>query len=267
MKKIRLLSAVHADCARQMALDEAVLISCSQGKSLPTLRFYGFNPPAITLGVHQEIKNFDMEKIQKKGFGLTRRITGGTAVLHQGDFVYSLIFPEADLPHDIVGAYKYLSDGLVRGLDHIGIRVSKRESESKKREDSCYLNNNPYDVVFEGRKISGNALTRLNGYLMEQGTLIIEDNIKDLLDCQNLSDDQKERLCVKARERVGCISETLGRIPSFSELEDSMRKGFASLFSQSDYILEAGELTAYENDLAEQLYKEKYSTIEWRNHR
>ncbi len=265
MKKIRLINQIHTDGAKQMALDEAILTSCYEGKSPPTLRFYRFVPPAITLGVHQSIRNFNLEKVKEKGFDLVRRITGGTSVLHKGDFVYSLVLPEDDLPDKILDVYNQLSEGLVRGFHYLGVKVSKKNFSSKKREDSCYLNNNLYDIVFDGRKLSGNALTRVNGWLMEQGTLIIEDNIRDLLDCQNLLEKEKERLYEKARKKAGCINEALGRVPSFSEIEDSIRKGFADLFLQEGYSLEEGELTDHEKNLAEKLYNEKYSTIEWRD--
>jgi len=269
MKKIRLIKPIYTNGAKQMALDEAILISCSKGKSPPTLRFYQFDPPAITIGFHQNIKNFNLEKIQKKGFDIVRRMTGGTAVLHKDDFVYSLVFPEKGLPKKIVDVYNYLSDGLIEGLSHLGVSATKKDIFSNKREDTCYINSNPYDIVFdfkgESKKISGNALTRSDGYIMEQGTIIIKNNIEELLDCQNLSDKNRIKLYKMAIKKVTCIESILGRIPPFSEIENSIKKGFTDFFSKEGYILEEGELTNYEKTLAEKLYNEKYFTHQWRD--
>lgn len=265
MKEIRLLNPIYLDGVRQMALDEAILISCSEGKSLPTLRFYGFVPPTITIGFFQPIKNFDLDKIKKEGIGFVRRITGGTAILHKKDFVYSLILPEKGLPHRVVESYNYLSNGLVRGLNYLGVNVSKRKNLSKTREGSCYLNDNPYDICLNEKKISGNAQTRYNGFLLQHGTIILEDNLQELIECQNISEKQKNTLYDKSRKKVTCINSELGRTPSFSELEEAMKQGFQSLFSEKNLVLKKGKITEYEKKLAEELYKNKYATKEWRD--
>jgi len=43
-----------------MGLDEALLNAVSQGSSLPTLRFYGWNPPAVSLGYFRDYKKRSM---------------------------------------------------------------------------------------------------------------------------------------------------------------------------------------------------------------
>ncbi|MEM2956423.1 MAG: lipoate--protein ligase family protein [Candidatus Pacearchaeota archaeon] len=255
--EIRLIPIIEECGAMQMAIDEAILKSCSEGKSLPALRFYRFIPPAITIGYHQNINDFDLNKIKEKGFHLVRRITGGTAVLHKNDFVYSLILPEKGIPHKVLDAYNYLSEGLVKGLNNLGIKAYKRKILSKKREGNCYLNDNPYDIIVKHKKISGNAQTRLNGFLLQHGTIILDDNIQEIIECQNISEKQKKELFEKSKRKVGCIKDYLGTIPSFSELEEAMKKGFQSLFSEKGWILKQGQLTSYEKKLAEKIVMEK----------
>ena len=38
--------------AANMAVDQAIATACAAGESLPTLRFYRWQPPAISLGRH-----------------------------------------------------------------------------------------------------------------------------------------------------------------------------------------------------------------------
>lgn len=264
MEKYRLLPLIEDDCKMQMAIDEAITLACSEERSLPTLRFYVFSSPAVTLGYGQRTSNFNFEKEGKK-FDYVRRMTGGTAVLHKNDLVYSLILPEESLPHKIVDAYNYLSDGLVTGFKKLGLNAEKKNSESKERKDSCYLNSNPYDVVVNGKKISGNAQARLKGIVLQHGTIIIEDNLNELIDCMSLSEEKKIELINRAKTKVTCVKNELKRDIIISELEEVMLSGFKELFKQKEITFEKGVLTNYEKRLIEKLYKEKYSTEEW-NH-
>lgn len=265
MQKYRILPYMNDSGAMQMAIDEAITIACSERKSPPTLRFYSFNPSAITLGYGQRINILDFKKIEEKGFDYVRRITGGTGVLHKNDLVYSLILPEDSLPHKVLDAYNYLSDGLVIGLKRIGLKAEKKDYESKKRKDSCYLNSNPYDVMVNGMKISGNAQARLKGVVLQHGTIIIEDNLNELIECLNLRKDEKQNLSKSAKNKVTCIKNELRKEVTLSKLEEAMLLGFVELFNKRGINFKKGYLTDYEKHLAEKLCKEKYSTKEW-NH-
>ncbi|MCB9151627.1 MAG: hypothetical protein H6641_22970 [Caldilineaceae bacterium] len=44
-----------------MAVDHAIAEACAAGESLPTLRFYRWQPPAISLGRHQPLAEIDLE--------------------------------------------------------------------------------------------------------------------------------------------------------------------------------------------------------------
>ncbi len=263
MDRYRLLPSINEGGPMQMAIDEAVVISCSEGKSPPTLRFYTFAPPAITIGYHQEVENFGVDEIREKGFDFVRRITGGTAVLHKNDLVYSLVLPEFSLPNKITDAYNYLSDALVYGLKEIGLRAKKKKLVSEERKASCYLNSNPYDIVVNSKKISGNAQARIRGVVLQHGTIIIENNLPELFDCLTCEDRQRKDLLATARKKVTSVEKELGRRPSIAEVEEAMISGFRSLFSQKGISFRKNSLTDYETTLAEKLYREKYSTDRW----
>ncbi len=263
MDRYRLLPSINESGPMQMAIDEAVVISCSEGKSPPTLRFHTFAPPAITIGYHQEIETFDVDEIREKGFDFVRRLTGGTAVLHKNDLVYSLVLPEFSLPSKITDAYNYLSDGLVNGLKELGLSAKKRNSTSKKRKASCYLNSNPYDIVVNEKKISGNAQARISGVVLQHGTIIIENNFPNLFDCLACSDRQRRNFLETANRTVTSVEKELGRKPSIAEVEEAMISGFRTLFSQKGISFRENSLTDYERTLAGKLAQEKHSTNMW----
>ncbi len=246
-----------------MAIDEAIAISHSKDKSPPTLRFYTFTPPAITIGYHQEVENFDVDEIRKKKFDFVRRLTGGTAVLHKNDLVYSLVLPEFSLPRKITNAYNYLSDALIRGLKELGLPAKKKKLVSEERKDTCYLNSNPYDIVVNNKKISGNAQSRIRGVVLQHGTIIIKNNLPELFDCLICEDRQRRDFHATARKKVTSVEKELGRCPSIAEVEEAMISGFRTLFSQKGILFRKKSLTDYETTLAEKLYREKYSTDRW----
>ena len=81
-----------ADGLTNMALDEAIFQSVVVGESLPTLRFYTWERPTISLGYHQRNYPPHWDTLRWNGqtqdaqvLDRVRRPTGGRAVLHQGD--------------------------------------------------------------------------------------------------------------------------------------------------------------------------------------
>ena len=65
-----------------MAVDEAIAEAAAAGAVPPTLRFYRWNPPTVTLGRHQKLADVDETQIAARGYDLVRRATGGRAILH-----------------------------------------------------------------------------------------------------------------------------------------------------------------------------------------
>ncbi len=81
----RFLPFSYASGAENMAVDETILNSYLAGDALPTLRLYGFAPPAVSLGYAQKMSATDVNQLQKHGLEVVRRPTGGRAVLHSND--------------------------------------------------------------------------------------------------------------------------------------------------------------------------------------
>ncbi len=66
-----------------MAQDSALLADCEQGLIPPTVRFYGWSEPAITLGYSQNAEaELDRDLCRELGIAVVRRPTGGRALLH-----------------------------------------------------------------------------------------------------------------------------------------------------------------------------------------
>src|SRR5436305_7545112 len=108
-----------------MALDEVLLESVIAGGP-PVVRFYTWRPATLSLGVNQPVGEVDREEIERRGFGLVRRLTGGRAVLHQHELTYSVIARENDprVSGGVIESYRKISAALVAGLRSLGVEAN-----------------------------------------------------------------------------------------------------------------------------------------------
>ena len=92
----RLLQTGFNTAYSNMAIDRAILVANSNRHVPPTVRFYGWIPPAISLGYFQSVtEEIDVDACKKHGVDYVRRITGGGAVFHDKELTYSIVIPEA----------------------------------------------------------------------------------------------------------------------------------------------------------------------------
>lgn len=109
--------------AENMALDEAIMDAVAEGASLPTLRFYAWSPPCLSLGKRQPLEGVDAARCAADGVDVVRRTTGGWAILHTDELTYSIAARPDDPRAEgaILDAYRRLSQGLLAGLRHLGV--------------------------------------------------------------------------------------------------------------------------------------------------
>ena len=79
-----------------MAIDEAILYALAEGYGMPTLRFFQWAPPCLSLGYNQHWGEVDEATCKRLGYTWTRRPTGGKAILHTDEITYSLTIPQDD---------------------------------------------------------------------------------------------------------------------------------------------------------------------------
>ena len=121
MTCILIIDSEHSG-AYNMAFDGYFLENTIQ---FPILRFYNWNPPAVSIGYHQKIKNYDEKKFQDLGIDIVRRPTGGRAVLHNNEITYSVIIPESSeyFKLNIHELYYKISKAINAGLNDAGIET------------------------------------------------------------------------------------------------------------------------------------------------
>src|SRR5699024_1724072 len=125
------------DAAMNMAIDEALLHWQSKGEIRPTLRFYRWKRPSLTVGHFQNVqKTIDFLGVEKHACDFVRRLTGGSAVLHDHELTYSIVISEAHekIPYTVNDAYFVLAQGILEGYRNLGIEADFSLPDIKNRD-------------------------------------------------------------------------------------------------------------------------------------
>ncbi len=277
MREWRFIHTGHRSPAENMAIDEAILIAHSEGRVPPTLRFYGWNPPTLSIGYFQRAEQeIDLPALAARGYGFVRRSTGGRAVLHDKELTYSLVVSESyrGISGSITEAYRTLSMGLLHGFRNLGLEAEMvtpcckdRPAAGSKRDGSpaCFDSPSWYELVVEGRKIAGSAQLRTKGVVLQHGSIPLEmdaDALFELLrfPSEPVKERQKQAFIRKAVSINQLLEAKEKETVGIEKVERAFLDGFAGGLDIS-FVLSG--LTAYEEELASRLVKEKYGSPSW----
>ncbi|MDY7012823.1 MAG: biotin/lipoate A/B protein ligase family protein [Cyanobacteriota bacterium] len=173
-KTWRFIPLLNAPGTVQMQIDRWLLEQQRKGDRAPTLRFYTWDPAAISLGYHQRNYPEFWRELhwQRKPIDIVRRPTGGRAVLHQGDLTYALVTSElANLRRAI--AYETLCTFLIEGWRSLGLELHYGAAgRGYIRHPSCFSTATAADLVTErGEKLIGSAQVRRDRALLQHGSM------------------------------------------------------------------------------------------------
>lgn len=264
----RLISHPAAGGAWNMAVDEALTLSVSEGKSPPVLRFYAWQPGCLSLGYAQPASDIHNERLHQHGWDAVRRLTGGRAILHIDELTYSVITPLTDprVEGGVIESYRRLSDGLMAGLTQFGVPVEAgRANPNAPRLDGpvCFEVPSDYEITAQGKKLLGSAQTRRKGVVLQHGALPLVGDITricDVLDFQSEGDRDEAR--TRLIDRAVTLAEVMGRASEFSEVTEALAQGFGEALN---IRFETDGLTEAEKAYSEELRASKYASTEWTN--
>jgi len=251
MTSWRFLDSGATSPALNMAIDRAILALHANGQSPPTLRFYQWQPPAVSLGYFQRRHNLDLAACRQYGIEVVRRPTGGKAVLHLGDLTYAVIAGTAEgIPSAVTAAYRLICEGLLAGFRSLGIEARMgRETSKSLQTDVCFLRCAIGAIVHEGKKLAGSAQTWHASSMLQHGSIILSPQEEMLLKLWGGSSGAGE-LQTAFKGRLTSIREILGYNLDLHKLKTALREGLARTLGME--LLE-GELTWEEWSLAREL--------------
>jgi len=268
----RIIDSGPGCAAWNMALDEALLLAATGEGFVPTLRFFSWDRPSLSIGSFQKAQELDLSKIKETGIPLVRRPTGGRAVLHDAELTYSITcpIPSHFFPSDLLGSYNKIGSCFVRGLKTLGIEAGlyplRRDGKSSPAGHNplCFSSPSWYEVLIDNKKLIGSAQRRLKGSFLQQGSLLIELDIPAILSFQQFKDDEARRIAQAGLvQKMTALHEHASGI-GMDELKNELVEGFEA---ELGAFCSLGEITKEESALAEGLVSDKYSRESWNLYR
>lgn len=255
MDRWRLITDADLTAWENMAVDEAILASAECNAVLtPTLRLYGWNSPAISIGYMQDPAPF-----ASAGIPLVRRITGGRAILHDAELTYSVVAP-VDGPvfgKDINSAYSVLARCLVNALNDIGVKAEssqRRRTGARAKDPACFNSPSRHEITVAGKKISGSAQRRFKRAFLQHGSILL--NLDEGLYKKVFNEEVFKKTACASRYADG----------STDNLKDALQKSLIQRMSEglgAEFVTRNNGLDRSEAYLRDALLREKYLKDDW----
>jgi lipoyl(octanoyl) transferase len=199
-----------------------------------TLRFYTWEPPAVSLGWNERAESaLNLPLLEADGIDWVRRPTGGRAVLHHTDLTYSIVFPRGMklLGGSIQQSYHVICACLMRGLRLAGIACDAHDSVLDTRlvrgqtKLPCFLAPNRDEIMCQGRKLLGSAQKRTSSSVLQHGSIPMTGAFRALPRYLRIDNARREAYERLLSEKCACV-EQLAPGLSRERLTEYLVKGF-----------------------------------------
>jgi lipoate-protein ligase A len=225
-----------------MATDEALFCLYDPEGYGPTLRTYGWEPSALSLGRFQKSGEvLDLNRCGSDDVSVVRRVSGGGTIYHADELTYCIVCSPAQIPSaaSVKESFRLLTGFLIDFYRTLGLNARyavDTASDAERlgmRTAFCFAGKETFDILIDGKKIGGNAQRRQKNVIFQHGSIPIinraqyglqymndrspgyaEDTVS-LSDCGVAADiTQLKRMLVAAFRRhmgvetcLGCLSQ------------------------------------------------------------
>ena len=250
----RLLTS-PADCGtRNLATDQAISEQVRDGASLPTIRFYSWKSPTLSLGYAQPMSLFDTGLARRLKIEIVRRSTGGQAILHDDELTYAIALPRthALAKEGIIASYQLFNNAFARGLEQLGIPVTRGSwtPDAESYQDVvCFGAPSTHELATGNNKVLGSAQTRVGGVMLQHGSLPLSHN-------SNLHDLLRQP---RPSPYLG-LRDLIAPPPTLGALVQVFTTALADELNMSPH---PGQLTNAETEIRDSLVRTRYESDCW----
>jgi lipoate-protein ligase A len=229
-----------------IAFDQALIDARKANRIPDTVRFLRFKPSAL-IGIHQILsQEIKLDYCAANDIEVVRRITGGGGLyFDEGQIGWELVFDRATLGiTELAEATRRICESAALGLNKIGVPARYRPRN---------------DLEVDGRKISGTGGFFDGNLIFYQGTLLIDFDPAKMVACLNIPAEKlAKRALDSAAQRVVTMRELMGdKLPDLKTIYEGLLAGFAEGLGIAP---QWGEITAYEEELADKALREEIGT-------
>jgi lipoyltransferase/lipoate-protein ligase len=254
METWRLLPLETCNAFMNMAIDEAILNARINGQVPNTLRFYRWQPSAVSVGKNQTPQNeVYLDSCKELGVDVVRRISGGGTVYHdfEGEVTYSVVAKTSDLgTADLTTIYYKIYEAITDALRLLGVPADFSSGDAK----------NCPNLTVNGKKISGSSQTVTRGVVLQHGTILLSVDLAKMFKLLKLKNATCTQATDIAKRKITSIHGELGHQVMPETVANALAQGFRAILKIQ---LEESQLTPTELEATNRLYKEKYTTNQW----
>jgi lipoate---protein ligase len=176
----RLIPLMAATGTIQMQIDRWLLDQHILGQIPPTLRFYSWSQPTISLGYHQRHYPEHWRSLvwQDTQVDLVKRPTGGRGVLHQGDLTYALI--GSGFVGKRAEVYQQICQFLIDGWRSLNVELNYGTAGTGYiHNPNCFGTATSADLVCaDGYKLIGSAQLIKSGAILQHGSMLLNPDLE-----------------------------------------------------------------------------------------
>ena len=237
-----------------MAVDHALAACLNPGEAV--FRIYRWSCATVSFGRNEPARDhYDPSAGRRAGIDFVRRPTGGRAVLHDRELTYAAVLP-LTTRRGPRATYGLINRGLVEALRSLGVSAVMAEGRGRPVDlDSgpCFDRPAPGEVTVAGRKLVGSAQARLEGAILQHGSLLMGPGQERLLALGSaLGSNGRSKAPIS-------LEEILGQAPRWYDLVEAVISGLSGV-AGGDW--HRGELTEAERVKCMAL-TERYASAEW----
>ena len=234
-----------------LSADETLAERVGAGASVSTLRLYTYRSYCALVGRFQNVENeVHLDYCTAHGIPLNRRPTGGGAILMGADPLgVALTIPgrSEDNYSQARQLMALFSEGLVRGLNQLGVNASFRRKN---------------DIEVNGKKLIGLGIhrARSNGLLFH-ASLLVDLDVPLMLRVLNTPFEKiSDKEISTIAGRITTVRREMNSRITLDEVRQAVARAYASAF---DVKLAADTFTSDELRDISSLEREKYLSRDW----
>mgnify|MGYP005838275453 CR=1 FL=1 len=220
-----------------MDFDLELAANCNEDEIY--VRFYQWDPYCISLGANQKKSEINLELLEKNGFDVVHRPTGGRAIFHSEEITYSVVIPLAIglSPKEI---YQAISEALAKGLVKYSPQLQQIALESiqpnfldilkQQSGGICFASTAKNELKFSGKKIVGSAQKKLKSVVLQHGSILCGAKHRELVDYFLLPEQTKLEVAYELQQKTIEIETILKEKVDYKRLRNCLTLGFEEQF-------------------------------------
>ena len=214
-----------------MAADEYSAASVIHSPYQGVVRFYTWQPPAVSLGYHQTRSDIDFYACEGCGWDVVRRPTGGRALLHLDDLSYSIVMrADANIYKQLRFIYEQVAAALIEAFARWNIAAEFVATASRRPQTVsigkpnrlCLSSRVRGEVSISGRKVTTAAQRVYGKSILQHGSILITGDTGAIAKVMRLNHHERIDTASNLSAQTICLEEAAGIRIESQELVEAL---------------------------------------------